>query len=189
MRIIHILDIDTTIADNTHRADLLNPVCTICLSPKKTEHRAPCLTCGTETSSHIEQSQWDLFFDPELVYKDSVVPTALKYVNLLRKANAEIHYLTGRNEDLREITQHWLNTKFNKQPNEQLIMRPFDEIGIHAPEFKERAINRFRMDNSCQNDVLFYFYEDDIHVMPMYTKYGIVIRCPEAWDHFLIKND
>jgi hypothetical protein len=32
---------------------------------------------------------------------------------------------------------------------------------------------------------VFIFFEDDPHVFPVYDKYGLVIRCPQGYQHFM----
>jgi len=188
MKTVHVFDIDTTIANNKHRAELLNRICVVCLSPKGTVHRAPCPACNKETESHTSQEDWDAFFDPELVIKDIPEAKALMYANKLRAKGAIVHFLTGRSEPAREVTELWLTTKFNKQPGEALIMRPVHEDGLLASQYKERAWHRLSVDQGFGRDTLPFFYEDDPHVMGMYGRHGIVIRCPEAWE-FLVPDE
>ncbi len=185
MKTIHIFDIDTTIADNTHRAELLKKTCIVCLSPKPVGHRAPCPACGKETRSNTDQADWDLFFDPALVIKDTPIAKALQYTNYLRSRKAELHFLTGRSEEARSVTDLWLKTKFNMQEGENLIMRPVHEDGLMASEYKERALHRLSVDKGYGRDTLFFFYEDDPHVLGMYGRHGIVVKCPEAWEFFM----
>ncbi len=188
MNTVHIFDIDTTIADNKHRANLLNRICIVCLASKGTERRAICPTCNIETESQTSQEDWDAFFDPELVIKDVPNAKALVYADKLRAKDATIHFLTGRSEPARVVTELWLKTKFNKQDSETLIMRPNEEYGLLASKYKERAWSRLCQENGYKRDTLFYFYEDDPHVINMYGSHGIVIQCPEAWD-FLVPDN
>jgi hypothetical protein len=140
-----------------------------------------------ETISKVEQSAWDLFFDPALVMQDTCVEKALIYADKLRARNSDIHYLTGRSERHRTVTDLWLRKNFNKQANETLIMRPLAEDPLLASQFKERALRRFIVEKGYSPDTLFFFYEDDPHVLSMYGRHGIVIKCPEAWE-FLIPD-
>lgn len=182
---VHIVDIDTTIADNTKRAALLKKTCVVCLSEKPSGHRASCTTCGQETKSQTDQRDWDQFFDPALIIQDTVQPKSLEYFNKLRERGSEIHFLTGRDESVRVVTDLWLTTKFNKQPNEELIMRPTEEVGLLASKYKERALYRLSVSKGFSRDTTFFFYEDDPHVLGMYSTHGIVVRCPEAWDFLM----
>lgn len=187
MNTVHIFDIDTTIADNTHREQMLQKSCIVCLSPKSSVYRSPCVSCGRETQSSTAQDDWDRFFDPIEVIKDIPVAKALSYADKLRAKHAVIHFITGRSENCREVTDRWLMTKFNKQIGEELIMRPEHEGGLLASEYKERAWHRLRVAKGFGSDVLPYFYEDDLHVFNMYSRHGIVVRCPEAWE-FLVPD-
>lgn len=185
MKTIHIVDIDTTIADNVHRAKLLKRTCLVCLAPKGAGHRAPCPACGKVTESRTDQAAWDSFFSPELVIKDTVQPNSLEYFNKLRGMGATIHFLTGRSEPAREVTNLWLQTKFNLQKGEELIMRPVVEDGLLASQYKERALHRLSVAQGFTSSDTFFFYEDDPHVMAMYSRHGVVIRCPEAWEYLM----
>ncbi len=184
MNTVHIFDIDTTIANNTARADLLEKACLVCLSPKPRSKRAPCPTCNKLTDDETSQESWDKFFDPELVIKDIPEAKALAYANKLRAAGAPVHFLTGRSEECREVTLLWLKTKFNMQPGEELIMRSVEEDGLVASAYKERAWHRLSVEKGY-GKFLPYFYEDDPHVLGMYGRHGVVIQCPEAWDYLM----
>lgn len=186
MKTVHIFDIDSTIADNSHRARLLEKICAICLSKKSDGHHAPCHTCGMETEDIIDQAAWDKFFDPVLVGQDVPIDGAQRYISRLRSLNQEIHFLTGRSEaDVRRVTQQWLRNHFNKTDQEELIMRPRHEEELKASMYKEAAFLRFRNSRSYPKDTLFYFYEDDTHIVNMYNQYGIVVKCPEAWAYLM----
>lgn len=184
MNTVHIFDLDTTIANNQARAALLKKTCLVCLSPKPRDKRAECPSCNQVTEDKHDQASWDLFFDPELVIKDTVEPKALVYANKLRAAGAPVHFLTGRSDVCREVTLLWLVTKFNMQPGEELIMRPDSEDGLLASEYKERAWHRLSVEKGY-GSYLPYFYEDDPHVLPMYARHGVAVQCPEAWDYLV----
>lgn len=182
MKTVHIFDIDSTIADNSARQALLKLTCTVCLSPKPREKSADCPTCKRQTQSSNTQEDWDMFFDPELVIKDTVCPGALEYAEKLRAAGQTVHFVTGRSEVCRPVTERWLNEKFGRLPPEQLIMRSAAQDGIPASQYKEAAWLGLQ---SQLGECFPYFYEDDPHVLPMYARYGIVVQCPEAWQYLM----
>ena len=61
-------------------------------------------------------------------------------------------------------------------------MRPEEEYSLEGPDYKERALSRLRISAGYNKDSTFIFYEDDPQVITMYVKYGIVLKCPDAWD-------
>lgn len=184
MKTVHIFDIDTTIADNTERAAILKKVCIVCLSPKPRDKRAPCLACNKVTEDQHDQASWDQFFAPELVIRDLVQPGSLEYAEVLRSRGAPIHFITGRSEEARAVTELWLRTKFNWQDGEELVLRADGENDLLASEYKERAWSALKI-RLGYDKYLPYFYEDDPHVLPMYAKHGVAVRCPEAWEFLM----
>jgi len=177
---IHIIDIDTTIADNSHRASFLVKTCKQCLGQVPTSHRAVCQCCGS-TEHTIDQSSWDVFLDADMLAQDIPEPEAQRVVSGFVKHGVEHHYLTGRNESLREVTETWLTMHFGfDEERSQLIMRPFDAEDVPASSYKEQAFRRLKSEvNNPESG--FIFYEDDPFVFSMYEKYGMVLKCPEAW--------
>lgn len=185
MNTIHIFDIDTTIADNTARAELLRKTCIVCLAAKPSGHRAICPACGIETRSSTAQEDWDKFFDPKLVIQDKVVAKALVYANKLRAKGVPVHFITGRGEACRDVTLQWLKENFNHSDAEMLIMRSEREDGLLASEYKDRAWRRLCASRGYKETDLFFFYEDDPHVFHTYNKHGVVVQCPEAWEYLV----
>ena len=183
---VWILDIDTTICDNTHRHELLQKQCRVCLSPAPGKHRASCENCGS-TEIHTPQAGWDAFTDPIHMAKDKPVESAQFAVNQLRKLGVEFHFLTGRSDNAREVTQQWLMEHFGHDPGtQQLLMRGKHLRGVAASDYKEMQFLNFK--KSFPEGTVFVFAEDDPYVFTMYSKYGVVLRCPEAWDHVFPKG-
>lgn len=185
MPTVHIFDIDVTIADCSHRAQLLEQTCVVCLAVKPLPMNSPCSVCCMPTRSRVSEQSWNAFFDPELMYQDPVIPPALVHANKLRKAGEEIHFLTSRSEVSRDVTTRWLTDKFDlSQEREQLFMRPLDQEGVPSSVYKERQLHKMSVVLSRPLDsTLYYFYEDDARVISTYRKYGVVIQCPQAWEH------
>lgn len=183
-RVVHIIDIDTTIANNDHRAELLQKHCVTCGSAKTHGIRSFCNTCQTQTDDKITQESWDTFLDPDLMALDTPVPEAQEAISQMRKHNMEFHFLTGRNESFREVTTEWLRRYFGfDEKRESLKMRPMTMMETSSTIYKEHALKELIEERNLQ-DASFFFYEDDIWVFRMYAKYGIVLQCPEAWKSF-----
>jgi len=149
-----IIDIDTTIANNEHRASKLvkNP------------------------DGSISQESWDAFLHPELMALDTPQQHALDVLSFMRKTKT-IVFLTGRNEKYREVTTSWLQTHMGMLEGELLLMRPLEERGTPASDMKKRIYLEF----IGLSKVECLFFEDDPHVLPMWKEFGLVFKCPEAW--------
>ena len=184
-RPVFIFDIDSTLANNDHRAALLKKTCIQCLAPAPQEYHAPCPVCGC-TDHAISQSSWDEFLRTDLIEKDEPIAKGVAVVERLRELGAEIHFLTGRNrKNCETVTKNWLRKNVGWDESKELLcMREDEDRDLPASVYKERAFKRL-IEAENMNDCLFFFFEDDPHVFGMYSKYGVVVRCPEGWDHFL----
>ncbi len=183
-KLVAIFDIDSTLADNDHRAELLEEYCVACLHrpfPKDVPN-AECINCGG-TSAKITQESFDAFLEPELLAKDPLIPGALKVLEKLRSHDVEIHFITGRNEkNTGDVTKAWLRDHVGwDSSKEKLMMRQQEDSGLSASLYKERALQRLHKEADLEGALL-VFFEDDPHVFNVYNKYGIVIQCPHAWD-------
>lgn len=186
-RTVAIWDIDTTIANNNHRAALLTKICRKCkVEVTDHSHRSKCQACGSDKYD-TPQACWDAFLKPELLMLDTPEPDAQRVIAHMRDVGMELHFLTGRNEGLREPTEAWLKKHFNwdSHSRERVYMRYQHEKGIPASVMKEELLLKLVKEQRLNLDIdNFLFFEDDTHVFDMYCKYGIVIRCPEALKHF-----
>lgn len=183
MTVLFIVDIDTTIANNDHRAIHLEKRCVACGHIVGYEHRPSCPACGCTTHT-VTQEGWDKFLNPSALLLDTPVVKAQQVLSKFDELDIPYHFITGRNEQLRNVTESWLSAHFNWNPNSpvQLRMRP-EGNRMRASEYKEFSF--ISLLNDLQEDYhQFFFMEDDSHVFQMYAKYGIVIRCPEGWDHW-----
>lgn len=178
-----IVDIDTTIANNDHRAAYLDKECVRCLAKIDTHHRARCKICGGY-DARISQESWDKFLDPEIMMHDTPVPEAQKVIEYFRTHDIPFHYLTGRNESMRAVTEAWLTEHFDLRPHQEVVMRPVNLGKVPASKYKEQAFLDLKARQNLEG-YTFFFMEDDPFVFSMYQKYGLVLRCPEAWKHFL----
>lgn len=184
MKTVFIIDIDTSIANNDLRAELLDKECIVCLSKVPKGHRVVCPSCGS--SDHkITQSSWDSFLSPEMLKTDTPVPKAQDAIFKMRELGMEFHFITGRNEGLRPVTEEWLQEHFGWDPSrEKLYMRGPDERNSAASTYKERALRTLIRELDLF-DARFIFMEDDPYVFRMYQQYGIVMKCPEAWEYWM----
>ena len=184
MKTVFVIDIDTSIADNTERAKLLDKECMVCLEKLGPGHRPKCPNCGS--SDHkISQTSWDAFLKPDVMRLDTPVPKAQDAIYKMRELGMEFHFITGRNEGLRPVTEEWLQEHFGWAPaRESLYMRGEENSNTAASVYKERALKSLIKERGLQ-DARFIFMEDDTYVFRMYQQYGIVIRCPEGWDHWM----
>jgi len=147
-----VLDLDQTVADNAHRAH------------------------------HVEKEpkDWDAFLSPDLVIKDTVIAGAERVIAQLVELKYELIVLTGRNEDLRDVTMRWLLDNLNLAiPDTHLLMRPAGNM-LTAGEFKREQLLNFRqgLDN---RDNGFIIIDDDVEVGAALNSFGIVFKAPECW--------
>jgi len=104
----------------------------------------------------------------------------------MRELGMEFHFLTGRNERLREVTEAWLTEHFgwSADHSSKICMRGPEHRNTPASVYKEAALQQLIQSENMEG-YTFIFMEDDPFVFRMYSKYGIVVKCPEGWDHWL----
>ena len=113
---------------------------------------------------------------------DTPVAKAQDIIHHWRKCGLEFHFLTGRNEGLREVTEEWLKRYFSFDPSkEALKMRSLDQEEVPASKYKESAFLQLRSERNLQ-DCIFLFCEDDPYVFRVFAKYGMCLQCPEGWE-------
>jgi len=158
---LFIIDIDVTLSDHSHREHLLNP--------------------GPD--GVVSQDQWDSFLHPKLLLLDKPLPKAQAVVKGLRKQQMDIHFLTGRNERLREVTESWLKEHFDwDRKREGLIMRGLGHANTSASVYKEHAFKKILAYSGHPGP--YVFIDDDPYVLRMFTTYGLCMKAPEIWDYF-----
>jgi len=183
-RLVAVIDIDTTIANCDHRAVLLQNLCVVCGGKKETRGVSWCNNCQLKTDGKISQSSWDAFLHPDLMLLDVPEPKAVEAIKHMRARDIEFHFITGRNETLRSVTEQWLSTHVGwDSTRECLYVRGPDDHNTPASVYKEGALKRMVEEHDL-HDVSFIFFEDDEYVFRMYSKYGICVKCPEGWEHF-----
>ena len=186
-KVVFIIDIDTTIANNDHRASLLSRVCASCGISLSPSARGACSRCGS-FETRIPQESWDDFLQEELIAKDSVEVGAKRTIDAFRKFGFEFHFITGRNgtkANRRAVTEQWLRDNVDWNPDQELLfMRTFADEGKVASVYKEAAFKRLCAAKGYGLYVNFIFFEDDHFVFNTYEKYGIVISSPGCWEFF-----
>lgn len=157
---VAVIDIDTTVADCDHRAECLK----------------------RDSNGKITQASWDTFLDPALMELDTLVPHARECIDMMRRKGYRIVFLTGRNVLLEDVTKTWLreHLRFNSW-TEDLIMRPVEERNVPASVYKERVFREKVLE--VHGKVPYLFFEDDPYVLRVWKKYGLVFKCPEAWEY------
>lgn len=181
MQPVAIIDIDTTIANNDHRAVLLKRICAGCQMPMGSEHRPVCGNCGGE-KHHTPQGAWDQFLQPELMALDEPQPHSLDVINSMREHGWIITFMTGRNTKHRPVTEAWLRKHGYMQDGDFLIMRPMKDTGTPASQMKEKMFTDYVYHERLEGHP-FFFFEDDRYVLGTWQKYGMVFLCPQAWEY------
>ena len=151
-----IVDIDGTLSDHSHRWHLID-------------------------KPDAQQSDWDAFLEPELVAKDPPFPLAQKAMERLIKYAASIRFLTGRQEQLRDVTVAWLYKHFGIAPGlNELLMRPTGEQST-ATEHKG-GILRNRTSQEVIRTWPLILVDDDPYILHLYAEFGLAIKAPECWE-------
>jgi predicted secreted acid phosphatase len=159
MPTVCVVDIDTTIANNDHRAVLLQ----------------------RDENGNIPQESWDAFLQPELLTLDSVQEHVVEVLNHIRGHGFRIVFLTGRNIKYFDNTSDWLRKHVGwNELLEPLLMRRLADVNVPASQCKEALFLDYIKQNNLEHST-FLFFEDDKHVMSVWRKYGLVFQCPEAW--------
>jgi len=178
---VFVVDIDITIADLTHREELLVPHCEPCGKPSW--QALGCATCaGTGGDFKVPQHCWDAFLDASLLALDEPVPEAQRVINYLYSQGASIWYITGRNEGLREATEEWLRKHFHVPDghlSKKLLMRPLDSKDVPASVHKRTQVEWLISWVGRGESIV--FFEDDPYVHRLYAEYGLVLSGPECW--------
>lgn len=147
---ILVLDIDGTLADATHR-----------------EHFA-------------EEGDWDSFFDPELVSKDTPIKNALDVFDNVIEMVDEIYFLTGRPEKLRKTTEDWLEEHFGIKPSKDMLIMKKD-----GDERKSVVTKKEVIEDLFNEEDQLVFIDDEEGNIKMMKNYGLALLAPCAWETFI----
>jgi hypothetical protein len=156
---ILVLDIDDTLASTANREHFID-------KPNPTEE------------------DWEQFDAPEHVSQDEpIIEAQMTLPDVLDQVD-DVILLTGRMENLREITEAWLDKNFDIKVGEgqivDLIMRPDDDIVSTGAEYKEAIIQDVIL--SEYGDELILFIDDSEDNVEMMRNYGIALQAPDIWE-------
>jgi hypothetical protein len=163
---ILVLDIDGTIADIDHRLHFVD-------------------------KNNPSQEDWDNFFDPILVSKDTPIEFSRYVFEIFLEYFDDIIFLTGRPEELRDVTVDWLTKHYDISPDEDhLLMRP-DSASLTDDQsawanfkkvvFEDELIPRY-------GDADFIIIDDTNDILAMLAPYGITLKAPECWKLLMLER-
>ena len=153
---IIVLDIDGTLANNDHRAHLVD---------RKEDDKTP--------------KDWTAFLAPHLVAKDVVIEGVQRALEHFQLLSYKIMFLTGRNESLRDVTTVWIQEKLGIEVNEDsLVMRGTGNMMTAASYKRESAQN---LKSQFPRET-FVFIDDDKYSWAGYANIGLVLKAPECWE-------
>ena len=153
---IIVLDIDGTLANNDHRAHLVD---------RKEDDKTP--------------KNWVEFLKPHLVAKDVVIKGAMKALEHFQLLKYKILFLTGRHEGLRDVTTQWIFEKLGIEVNDDtLLMRGAGNMTT-AASYKREQAQGLRSQFPAET---FVFIDDDKYSWQGYADIGLVLRAPECWE-------
>lgn len=127
---------------------------------------------------HALARHWFKYFDRSLVAADSAWPEGVAAVRDFEEQGWTIGYLTGRREDLRDVTTKWL--KRHGFPVGPLLMRPFTGSGIPLALFKLDRIEKLYSADALRPDDQIILLDDDPEVIRVVgEKFGAgsVVHC------------
>ncbi len=189
-KLVLVLDIDATLADFTHREHLLRSYCVSCAAAGS----GYCNYCGYDVFQ-TPLASWKAFTDPSLLSQDGVVPYAQEAIKQFQKFGADTHFITGRRQQARAVTQEWLTKHFGfDSTKNRLLMREsynYDDTNardVPASVHKERTFQKLLEICGYSGNELFYFFDDDVNVLPVYSKYGVAFKAPECWGTIVHKS-
>lgn len=121
---------------------------------------------------HFEQGETDWKPDWESFYalaaQDESIAETVAIAKALHESGHNIVYLTGRPENNREITEHWLFEKAGC-PYGELYMR---SVGDYRPDYEIKKEIYDRVLKNVYNDIVGVF-EDRDRVVSMWRKLGL----------------
>lgn len=173
---IFIFDIDNTLADNSKRFHNLDKQCVSCLA----DWRDFC-SCGGDY--RITKTGWRSFRDPDALMADQPFPEAVALVQRLQRNSVRHHYITGRSEELRDVTTAWLKKYFGFSQFDapRLMMHPGNP---EITSVRSKLTNLQALDNEIHGlggSAAYMIFEDDSAAIKAYSSFGTVFRTPDVW--------
>jgi hydroxymethylpyrimidine pyrophosphatase-like HAD family hydrolase len=150
---IDVFDIDGTLLDNKHRVHLIKG----------------------------DKKDWDKFYDPQLVAKDTPIEKAQKLVAKLLELKHQLVFMTGRPESLRDVTAQALNDHFNVVVTEESLLMRDNGNMQSAASYKREQITDMRSHTAMHN-ASYIFFDDDWRNAEMYQEFGLFFHAPECFD-------
>jgi hypothetical protein len=173
MNIFFIVDIDGTICDSMGRVVEMCNKANLSFSSENVEK-----IFSSDDCKH--------FFSEEIIMGDAVIPGAEKLLSMRNRFNANLVFLTGRDEKFRKETTRWLNEKFGAT-SYSLYMRPSTHSRMAIPEYKERVfIEEIYKNNKTK---YFVFFDDDSRVLELYGRFGVIFQAPGCWDELEVASE
>jgi len=153
---IIVFDIDGTVANNDHRAHHVD-----------------------RAEGDARPKDWQQFLAPHLVAKDVLIEGTRRAVEHFQLLSYKIVFLTGRNENLREVTATWIFEKLGIDvTDDNLIMRGAGNM-MTAAAYKRESAQVLRSQFPRET---FVFIDDDKYSWAGYADIGLVLKAPECWD-------
>lgn len=135
---------------------------------------------------------WDKFFDPDLVVKDTPIALSKEAMQICSDYFDDIVFLTGRIEELREITAAWLDEYFSIDPDEDhLFMRPQD-MNVTDDRSEWADFKKVVFEDEIQPlypDEDFVFIDDTDDILEMLAPHGLTLKAPECWKLLIPKGE
>jgi len=148
-----VIDVDGTLADNTHRAHFLK-----------------------DGAKNMEA-----YLAAVEVAKDSAFPEAVRVVAKLQELKYDIVILSERPEALRDTTMRWLLAEYALDiPETQLLMRPTGNM-LGDLEGKREQFGSFMSGIETRRSG-FIFIDDNPAVCASMELYGHTLLAPKCWE-------
>ena len=98
--------------------------------------------------------------------------------------DADLVFLTGRSNCIREETMSWIKHNMFVYDPIILVMRKTGDFRKGSIVKEELFLNT--IDILYPENTNYMFFDDDIEVLPLYSKYGIAFRAPYCWKYISV---
>lgn len=142
------------------------------------------IACSRHRAHFVERPtpDWESFLNPALVAQDPVIPGAYEGLRRLTAIGADIVFLTGRNEGLRQVTEQWLDLNLGADiAKSLLVMRPLTDKESRASDYKRAALDKLRR-HAAYGHRRWLAIDDDRYLWGVYASFGaLVLKAPDCW--------